>query len=245
MAIKQPKLETIFRNVGELTVDQQFRAIVDALDTHHPHIAGFVEVKVPRRRLRTIPGYRVLQGLHGEAGHVVAMVRRDVKVRRTWIRRMTQTWVGPKLLKPKAPRAYRSLVAQLADRSVWDVDVEHWPSGGPTGGVVTGGRNRAAWWESLRRQARSWRRRAARLARAGRGTAVVRPRVAILDANATEAELEHLAADRDMVLIPGSKVDHALAQDATGRSERLTADQPHPLMGFTFTADAPNAPAHV
>lgn len=223
-------LKALTWNVGE--AGRTAVTTVEAmLRTHKPHVVVITEAYGIHDELDDIVGYQLRQLRKGEGSGIAVLVRDDVRIRRGRLLRMARPWVGPKLLHPHAPRIFRRLVLQVAGRKV-AVDAIHFPPGGPSGGVVTQGRNAPAWRESARRVGSAWRRG---LGRSRVGRRLVLARLAVGDFNATAPELEPLAREMGAVVCAGSKVDHALIRGMrhvnTIRVLRIT---PHPPLLFTF-----------
>lgn len=85
---------------------------------------------------------------YGAEGPDVAMlVRNDVRVVGRTVARMHEPWVGPLRLLRKQPRVVQTLHLRTPDGARFDVTGAHLPSGGPSGGRITRGRNAAAWRE--------------------------------------------------------------------------------------------------
>lgn len=203
-------------------------AIPGLLTEHAPDVAVFSEAYYLRPLLASIKGYRLHQGRFGEARGVAVLVRKDLDLTRSWALRMKVPWIGPKLLHPHAPRTFQAVRYWDADRTPWRILGAHFPPGGPSGGIVTKGVNRAAWRESMRRARRFF-------ANAGDDAAVV-----LGDINATAAELAPIAKRADADVVAGGKVDHALTRGVRHiKTERLGTfgGHGHQAILFTFQAD--------
>lgn len=200
-----------------------------------PHLVSLLEaasyVKAVRRHYRR--RYRVLAAYGWpEAGNIITLVRRDVPLAHWRTLRMKLGWIGPKRGKRHVGRTDHIIDLGRGRNAVrWRFLVVHRVPGGPTGGVVTHGRNQPAYAEE---------HRAIRRLGCRRGS-LRRAFVCDGDQNA-EANDGHplspatLAEDLDCEVIEtGAKVDWAFARGCTGegRAHRNVGGD-HPLIAYRY-----------
>lgn len=150
--------------------------LADALNGAHAGIAteAYHLTKSPAgyRLVRATDGLTAKQAskLGAEAHDVAALVRDDVRVRRVRVKKMTKPWWGPFTKKRRQARRYLILVLEVEQVDGtwerWPVLAVHFEPGGPSGGILTRGRNKGAWRASAR-WSRRWLRRRRRAVLAG------------------------------------------------------------------------------
>lgn len=196
-----------------------------------PDVAALQEaggyVKALREALRG--DYHVIAA-HGwaEAGNSAFLVRRDVPVTRWSTIRLRVGWVGPKAFRRHPGRTFP--VLNLGRE--WRIVNVHRTPGGPTGGVMTQGRNKP-----------SWNAEHVALGRlADRKGSHRRALVMVGDQNC-ESDDRHpmgvpaFADDHGMRIVrTGAKVDWAIVRGCRGdgnRGSNLGSD--HPTIRYTLT----------
>lgn len=178
--------------------------------------------------LATMFGYRLRQysRRHGaEAPGIAVLIRNEVSIIVRALAKMRERWWGPFNFprSKRRPRRFQKFI--LRERGavdfLWHLEAVHFPPGGPTGGVLTRGKNKDAWHEAAD-QVRDW------LANAPE------PCVALGDFNGNRSALrEHVAPDGSRVVM-ASNVDGVIAKGARITMHRL--DAPAGMHGW-FVAD--------
>lgn len=82
--------------------------VAKLIDRHQPHAVALSEAYSLRRPLKAIPGYALHQSRlpFGENRDCALLLRLDLRVLHSGIRRMALNWVGPKSGKRQQPRRY-------------------------------------------------------------------------------------------------------------------------------------------
>lgn len=83
-------------------------ALAKMIDKHQPHAVALSEAYDLRAALKGIAGYRLRHGLlpFGENRDCALLLRQDLVVLNSGVRRMTVGWIGPKHGKAQQPRRY-------------------------------------------------------------------------------------------------------------------------------------------
>lgn len=126
-------------------------AVASMIDDHSPQVLALLEAGAYAPALKRAFGddYRIV----GRGTDVVAMLRRDLPVRRVTAVRVAGPWWGPKQLLRHDGRNHllvdlghtRQLHDEAADEHPWRRLYVHRIPGGPTGGVQTRGANQPTW----------------------------------------------------------------------------------------------------
>lgn len=147
-----PQLRVLYGNIAGRRRIPRLRRLVKA---RRPEVVVLTEayhIRLYLRLLCRLFGYVLKQygRRHGlEGPDVAVMVRKDVPILHRELRKMRRRWYGPFNFPRSIKWPRRHTVLELAwDRIVWPLYLLHWPSGGPTGGSMTRGRNAPAWAES-------------------------------------------------------------------------------------------------
>jgi hypothetical protein len=208
-------------------------------DTGRPHVIGLLEASAYRDELRDSPlrhDYliRFVRGWR-ESANIVALVRRDVPLRRIAPIRTRRPWIGPKMGRPHAGRTHLLVdVGRMEDPRAWRLILVHRVPGGPTGGTssLVRGRNAAAWEAEHYKLADV----------ADRPGSHRRAFVIVGDQNARPDDRHPLSpgglADEIGARIhrTGAAVDWALLRDCQATSERLDSyGSDHPAIRYTLT----------
>ena len=134
---------------------------------------------------------------------------------------MDKPWWGPFRFprSKRRPRRFQGFDLRV-DGRLWGLLAVHFPPGGPSGGILTRGRNRDAWHEAARHTTQF--------------LAVTDLGVALGDFNANRGELrEHVATDGTRIAM-ASNVDGVMTTGAHTTMHRLSA--PAGMHGW-FVAD--------
>lgn len=208
-----------------------------AMDGKAPHMVVLLEADGHLSELRKFfPHFRWTQERRwDEAGNIIVGVRKDVPVTRVTAVRMRTAWIGPKAGLRHAPRTYLIIdVGTPRTGPAWRFVPVHFPSGGPSGGTETNGRNAAAYAESV-----YWAEAVADKPGSNRRAFVLAG-----DFNATEEDRHRLSpagladAIGADVVSTNAKVDGALVRGCTGTSKRGGMHgSDHPVMYYTLTHD--------
>jgi hypothetical protein len=212
---------------GNIAGKRRVPELVPVLRDRRPNVVECTEAYRGRRYLRRIGrkhGYELRQyGVTkgAEGPDVAILVRNDTPILERECVKMTKRWWGPFRFpfSKRKPRRYQRLVL-LADGHHWDALGIHLPSGGPSGGIQTRGKNGPAWHESADH---------------------VREFMASTllgftwgDFNAKGADLRHHIAGDGARVVMASNVDGVIAKGAQVSLHRL--DAPAGMHGW-FVAD--------
>lgn len=199
------------------TVIRELRELIAA---ESPDVICLQEAGAHRRRLRVaFPGWRVFAP-GGASDGSVTMVRRSLFVRRSSRLRMLVSWVGPKAFRKHPGRVWGWYDIGVGVRRARVVNVHRTP-GGPTGGVLTKGRNKPSWSAE----------HAALLLLADKPGSLVRDLIAVGDWNDPPAD-RHPQSPRSFatsigarVVTTGSKVDYAIVRGPEGATGTALRDK--------------------
>jgi hypothetical protein len=210
---------TVF--LGNMGSKDRVGRLLTVLEQHKPDVAVLSEAYHLRDDLAEIPGYTRVQysAKHGpEAPDVAVLVRHGVRIKRRALRKMLEAWWGPFTGKRRAPRRGVVVVLVLQDGTKWPMLAGHGPSGGPSGGVKTRGRNRPAWLEFAKvcRRFLRLRRRA----------------VVVADFNADKADVRKHAAPKRADVCMSSNVDGVAVVGGTARLHQL--EDPADMHGWAL-----------
>lgn len=122
--------------------------VANLLARFNADVAVLQEAASYHRELQSIPGYRLYTGSRTREGRsTVVLVRRGIPVPRLRLLVTSRPWWGPKAGKRHVGRTFPVVDLGRWPGPRWRVVGIHRVPGGPTGGVVTKGRNRPEWDE--------------------------------------------------------------------------------------------------
>ncbi len=128
--VKQNKsyFDAISWNVNRKSAAGAVRAaLVEMIDKRSPDVIYLYEGAHLHGELNDL-GYKVHHIRDRVKGNVIALVRNNLTVNKSFVTRMREFWTGPILGRPQKPRIYRSL--KISKRKVsWKVVGVHFPFG--------------------------------------------------------------------------------------------------------------------
>lgn len=217
---------TIFH--GNVAQVRRLPQIERVLNDHDPDVLVLTEAYHLGPWLRgQLDGYRLVQWgrAHGaEAGDVAILVREGLRVRGRRLHKMRTRWYGP-FRFPRSIREPRRFprVTVVKAGVAWPILGVHFPSGGPSGGSMTKGKNAPAWHECAR-VTRRWLRR--------------RPRAVVVgDLNSKRADVVQYVTPPGALVGMASNVDGLIVKGATANLRRL--DSPAGMHGWFLATITP------
>lgn len=200
-----------------------------------PDVMVLCEAGAYARTLRDRFGdrYRVRRAGRAHDGMVLLIDRRIPLTRwRTLVMRLT--WIGPKAFKRHPGRTFPVADLGTGRGTVkWRIVGIHRTPGGPSGGVLTKGRNKPAWDEEHVRLVRlaGWK------GSQRRSLVLVGDQNCEADDKRPHSGLGLASEIGARVIRTGAKVDWAIVRGAHGKGQRLDDyGSDHPLIRYSLTA---------
>ncbi|RZS44403.1 hypothetical protein EV193_101279 [Herbihabitans rhizosphaerae] len=226
-AAERENLKVSIANVGSTRTPP----VGPILETQKPHIMVISEAYHAREHLTAVAerqGYILRQygrEQGAEAPGIALLIRKDVTLNDRVLLKMSEPWWWPNPSKEREPRRYPAVDLTVSGER-WLVVGVHFPPGGPDGGGMVDGKNRAAWLES---------KQAVQAYAANHPNP---PVVAAGDFNALASECRHHFPG--FAVSEGGKVDHAMTKEGRGaRFESVSRhDAPVGHGWFTFRLSA-------